>query len=312
MEQYQGQLSALRKEQVVLKENSAKVAEAMARSEDQCEEMKQAMDKVLADQKNDKEHHRQELKELKQAQQEMNKAQLQQMTSSIQIQRDAENSNNEKIRQEHKAQLQKLTQEYEHQRMTLENTYKEEMLENQQHFLREKNSALQRYDNNVARLKKRSVEDKHRALDDCVELNKTELELACQTLHKEHVAQTNQREVEWGVKWEELRVRMEHEKEQAVSSCLTSTLEEMSIALEMEQKKRREQVRNTREEWRTQMKTAVDTTNRNHQDNQAEYKMHMKQEMHRQVEAAKRSAVEQATTRLKMNYSKQIHNIGKY
>ena len=73
MEQYHGQLSALQKEQVVLKENSAKVAAALGRSEDQCEEMKQAMDKVLTDQKNDKEHHRQELKELKLTQQEMNK-----------------------------------------------------------------------------------------------------------------------------------------------------------------------------------------------------------------------------------------------
>ena len=40
---------------------------------------------------------------------------------------------------------------------------------------------------------------------------------------------------------------MEEEKERAVASCLTSTLEEMSGALETEQRKRREQVRATRE-----------------------------------------------------------------
>ena len=78
-------------------------------------------------------------------------------------------------------------------------------------------------------------------------LSRAEQELAVQASHRQHADVIQNVHGEWSAKLEELRQNMEEEKERAVASCLTSTLEEMSGALETEQRKRREQVRATRE-----------------------------------------------------------------
>ena len=249
--------------------------------------------------------------ELKESINTMNAKHNKQMASSLQIQRDAENTNNEKIRKEHKNQIDKITKNYEKQITTITNTYKEEILENQEHYLREKKTSLDRYNKNIEKLEMRHKEDKDRALDDCIELNKKDLEIALQTLHKEHVQRLTKRDNEWTNNFLELRTKMEDEKEKAIASCLTSTLEEMSSALEEEQKKRREQVRATREQWRNQLKTTVDTMNEQHKKEFVEFKNKLNENTKEQlisvIEETKREAEKEHRKELK-GIKKELDN----
>jgi hypothetical protein len=181
-----------------------------------------------------------------------------QVTDALIIQREAEEKNNFKIREEHKIQLEKNHAIHLASILKIETTYKEEMLSTKEHNLREKKQMVVRHEAAIDRLTLRYQEDKQRSLEDCMDVSRTETELALQENHRLALESRTLRDVEWHAKLEDMQMLMEDQKEKAVASCLSSTLEEMTSALELEQKKRREQVRATREEWRLQMKLAVD------------------------------------------------------
>lgn len=162
-----------------------------------------------------------------------------QVAHALEVARQGEKETITKMREEHRKAMVSANEGYAARLRSVEVQYTSDIKAAKEHFAREMESMKQRHERHVERIEQKLGEEKQIAIEDCIQCSRSEHNMEMLAASREHEKAMIASDREHQQKMQELRSQLEREKENAVETCLSSTLEEMSAALETAHAQRR-------------------------------------------------------------------------